>query len=114
MTRARGRTDTVLVTERGAADSGLAGERTSLAWTRTAISFAAVGGALLKTTPLAGVLVLGMSALVWGIGHLPRRVREPESQNRHRHLLITVTVTLVSLVALGMVLLGESSPLHFR
>src|SRR6266536_4976476 len=45
-------------------DPGLAGERTELAWTRTAISFAALGGAILKITPAVGVLVLTASALV--------------------------------------------------
>jgi uncharacterized membrane protein YidH (DUF202 family) len=32
---------------------GLARERTELAWTRTAVSFAAVGVAILKTNPPA-------------------------------------------------------------
>lgn len=95
-------------------DPGLAPERTGLAWTRTAISFAALGGAILKTTPPAGVLVLGMSVLVWGLGRIAHRSGRPASPSRHRHLLVTVTVTLVSLVALAMVLLGESSLLPPR
>lgn len=94
------------------ADPGLARERTSLAWTRTAISFAALGGALLKTTPPAGALVLAMSAVVWGLGHMSCRSDRPESPRCHRHLLITLTVTLVSLVALAMDLLTGSNPLR--
>lgn len=92
------------------ADPGLARERTGLAWTRTAISFAALGGALLKTTPPAGTLVLAMSAVVWGLGRMSRRSERPKSPRWHRHLLITLTVTLVALVALAMVLLTGSGP----
>ena len=91
-------------------DPGLARERTSLAWTRTAISFAALGGALLKTTPAVGAAVLGMSALVWGLGRMTHRSGRPEAARRLRQLMITVTVTLVSAVALAMVLLGGGSP----
>ena len=88
------------------ADPGLARERTVLAWTRTAIAFAAVGGALLKTTPLAGLLVLGMSALVWGLARVSGHPGQPESPRGPRHVLITLTVTLVSLIALATVLLA--------
>ena len=35
-------------------DAGLARERTSLSWTRTAIAFAAVGGAVLKVNLVTG------------------------------------------------------------
>jgi uncharacterized membrane protein YidH (DUF202 family) len=87
-------------------DPGLARERTALAWTRTGISVAALGGAILKTNPLAGVLVLAMSALVWGIGRLPRRER-PGPGSGHRLLLVTTTVTLVSCAALGLTLLAR-------
>jgi uncharacterized membrane protein YidH (DUF202 family) len=90
------------------ADPGLAAERTRLAWTRAAISFTAVGGALLKAAPLAGVLVLGMSALVWGLGRLAARGAEPvPAGRRHRMLLlITAAVAVVSSVALALVLLS--------
>ena len=36
-------------------DPGLARERTDLAWTRSAISFAALGAAMLHTNAVAGV-----------------------------------------------------------
>ena len=42
-------------------DPGLARERTRLAWTRTAIAFAAVGAALLKSHLVAGLTVLGLA-----------------------------------------------------
>ena len=94
-------------------DPGLAGERTELAWTRTAISFAALGGAILKVTPAVGVLILAASGLVWGIGRLARRSgRRRADDRRHLLLLITIAVTLVSLVALAVALLGGGkSPL---
>jgi uncharacterized membrane protein YidH (DUF202 family) len=40
-------------------DPGIAdpADRTRLAWSRTAIAFAAIGAAMLKTSPVAGVIV---------------------------------------------------------
>ena len=49
-------------------DPGLARARTSLAWTRTALSFAAIGGVILKRELAAGFVVLGLSCLVWLVG----------------------------------------------
>jgi len=96
-------------------DPGLARERTGLAWTRTAISFAALGGALLRATPPAGVLVLAMSALVWGLGRLSRRYERLTDLHRSRLLmLITLAVTLVSLVALVLALPAGRTPLTPR
>lgn len=92
-------------------DPGLAGERTELAWTRTAISFAALGGAILKTAPAAGVPVLALCILVWGIGRLPRRFERAGTHERRRMLLlISIAVTVVALVALGVALAGGKSP----
>lgn len=84
-------------------DPGLARERTALAWTRTAISVAALGGAILKTSPVAGGLVLAMSALVWTAGRPPRHERARPG-DRRRLLLVTVTVILVSCTALVLTL----------
>ena len=84
-------------------DPGLARERTALAWTRTAISVAALGGAILKTNPPAGGLVLAMSPLVWAIGRPLRRERSAPGDGR-RLLLVTITVTLVSCAALALTL----------
>ena len=84
-------------------DPGLARERTALAWTRTAISVAALGGAMLKTNPPAGIVVLAMSAPVWWLGH-PLRHERPKPRNEHRLLLVTITVTLVSCAALALTL----------
>lgn len=92
-------------------DPGLARERTEMAWTRTAISFAALGGAILKTVPAAGVAVLAIGALIWGLGRLARRSGQAGIQDRRRVLLlITVAVTAVALAALAAALTGGKSP----
>jgi uncharacterized membrane protein YidH (DUF202 family) len=85
------------------ADPGLAAARTELAWTRTAISFAAVGGALLKNHPLAGIPVLALSLLIWELGRLPRNPATGHARTRHLQL-ITVVVTGVALTALVITL----------
>jgi len=78
------------------ADPGLAQARTSLAWTRTALSFAAVGGVTLKKDVVAGLLILAAAPVIWRIGrlayHHPARLR-----------LVTVAIVAVSAVALGVV-----------
>jgi uncharacterized membrane protein YidH (DUF202 family) len=76
-------------------DPGLARERTSLAWTRTAISFAAVGGAILKTHLLPGLLTLSAAPLIWHVGHLTHHLPA-------RLKLVTATIIAVSLLALAV------------
>ena len=92
-------------------DPGLARERTELAWTRTAISFAALGGAVLKTTPVVGLLILGMSALVFLLGRVSRPgARTGGHERRHVLVLVTMAVTIVSVAALATVFLDGRSP----
>ncbi len=96
-------------------DPGLARERTELAWTRTAISFAALGGAILKVSPVVGAVVLATSGLVWETGRLARRsIRPGAPEQRRMLLLITIAVTVVSLIALVVALfpIGESPLTH--
>jgi uncharacterized membrane protein YidH (DUF202 family) len=82
-------------------DPGLAGARTELAWTRTAISFAAVGVVLLRHHPLVGIPVLALSLLVWELG----RLRGNPATGRARHLqLITAGITGIALAALVITL----------
>ena len=61
------------------ADPGLARIRTSLAWTRTALSFAAVGGVALKKDVIAGLLIIATAPVIWRLGrlahHRPGRLR---------------------------------------
>jgi uncharacterized membrane protein YidH (DUF202 family) len=96
------------------ADPGLARERTRLAWARTAIGFAAVGAAILKRQPVAGLIVLAVTPVIWGLG---RMVAQEEGERRdpraRRLLLVTVTVTLVAALALVIALVGHG-PANLR
>ena len=78
------------------ADPGLARVRTSLAWTRTALSFAAVGGVTLKENVVAGLLILSAALVIWRVGrldyHRPGRLK-----------LVTATIVAVAVVALVIV-----------
>jgi uncharacterized membrane protein YidH (DUF202 family) len=75
------------------ADPGLARVRTSLAWTRTALSFAAVGAVAVKKDVVAGLLIMATAPVIWRLGrlayHHPARLR-----------LVTVAIVAVSAVAL--------------
>ena len=77
------------------ADPGLARMRTSLAWTRTALSFAAVGGVALKKDVIAGLLILAAAPVIWRVGRL--------DHHRPAVQLVTATIVAVSLVALVIV-----------
>jgi uncharacterized membrane protein YidH (DUF202 family) len=74
-------------------DPGLARIRTSLAWTRTALSFAAVGAVVLRKDIIAGLLILAAAPVIWRLGrldhHLPGRIR-----------LVTAAIVAVALVSL--------------
>jgi uncharacterized membrane protein YidH (DUF202 family) len=74
-------------------DPGLARERTSLAWTRTAISFAAVGGVVLKKEVIPGLILLFIAPLIWEVGR--RAYRRPD-----RLKIVTGTIVAVCVVAL--------------
>jgi uncharacterized membrane protein YidH (DUF202 family) len=89
-------------------DPGLAEERTELAWNRTAISFTAVGGAVLKQTPAVGALILAMSASIFMLG---RASRSGGHGRRRSLLLITVAVTALSVIALMVAVFDDGSPL---
>ena len=74
-------------------DPGLARERTTLAWTRTAISFAAVGGVVLKNEIVPGLILLALSPAIWQLGRLAY-------QRPGKLRLVTATIVAVALVAL--------------
>jgi uncharacterized membrane protein YidH (DUF202 family) len=78
-------------------DPGLARERTSLAWTRTAISFAAVGGVVLKKEIVPGLILLALTPVIWQLGRLAYR-----RQNKLR--LVTATIVVVALISLVVAL----------
>jgi uncharacterized membrane protein YidH (DUF202 family) len=89
-------------------DPGLARERTSMAWTRTAISFAAVGALVLKTHLVDGAIVLALALAVW---FLRRLFPTPVSGRPQpaRNLLLTIAVVAVALVAVAVALLGHAA-----
>jgi uncharacterized membrane protein YidH (DUF202 family) len=89
-------------------DPGLARARTSLAWTRTAVAVAAVGGAILKRDIAVGVAVLAMSPLIWALGRLP--VRAAGLARPRRLLVMTLAIIAVAVAALVVSFVGPGSP----
>jgi len=93
-------------------DPGLARERTSLAWTRTALSFAALGGAVLKVNVVTGLLILAVAPVIWQAG----RVTRGRSQaglpvvGAARLFLIAISIVAVSLLCLAVAVFGRSAP----
>ena len=77
----------------GPNDPGLARERTALAWTRTAISFAAVGGVVLKRAVVPGLILLALAPAIYLLGRLA--YGRPEKLK-----VVTATIVAVALVAL--------------
>jgi len=78
-------------------------DRTRLAWNRTAIAFAAIGAAMLKLSPIAGVIVLVLTMPIWAA------VRSTDGISSDRRLrLVTVTVLVVATAALVVAFLGRS------
>jgi uncharacterized membrane protein YidH (DUF202 family) len=90
---------------------GLAKERTDMAWTRTAISFAATGAAILKNHAVAGAIVLALGVVTWWIRRLFVTPGGEQSRER-RLLLVTVAVTAVGVVALVISLTARSKGLR--
>ena len=81
----------------GGPDRGLARQRTELAWTRTAISFAAVGGAVLKRDVIPGLILLALSPVVYLLGRLA--FGRPGTFK-----LITIAIVAVAVVTLVVAL----------
>jgi uncharacterized membrane protein YidH (DUF202 family) len=94
-------------------DRGLARERTSLAWTRTALSFGAVGGVIVKSHVIIGLVVLGCAPVVWQLGRLTMREAPGRALDR-RMRAILIAIVAVAVVALVVSFLGKSTPLSVR
>ncbi len=92
--------------EREDVDPGLARERTRLSWARTAIAFAAVGAAILRRQPVAGLIVLAVTPVIWGLGRVVTSEQGHVPRAR-RLLLVTVIVTMVAALAAAVALLGH-------
>jgi uncharacterized membrane protein YidH (DUF202 family) len=90
-------------------DPGLARERTSLAWTRSAIAFAAIGAAITKTRPLIGAPLLAFSAVIWLIGR-SRRTPGLAGLAPRRVLTVAISVTVIAIAALIIALVEQSAP----
>lgn len=91
-------------------DQSLAGERTYLAWTRTALSLAATGGAVLRLFPpvavpgarhLLGFALIALGAVAWLTGYLSYEVRATGVRERARRLrAFSLSMSSVALGAL--------------
>jgi uncharacterized membrane protein YidH (DUF202 family) len=88
------------------ADPGTARERTNLAWTRSAIAFAALGALILKSRPAFGIPLLILSVVIWEAGQVPRK----KGVASRRMVLVTVAVTTAAVLAFIVTLLGQPSP----
>jgi uncharacterized membrane protein YidH (DUF202 family) len=94
-------------------DPGLARERTSLAWTRTAIAFAALGGTVLKINVITGLVILAVAAVVGQLGRVTRgRAPSPPlpAAGAVRLFAIAVAIVAVALLCLGVAVFGQSVP----
>jgi uncharacterized membrane protein YidH (DUF202 family) len=97
---------------------GLAQERTSLAWTRTAIAFAALGGVVLKTNVITGLIILAVAPVIWQLGRVTRgdaakagdRVTAMPVAGATRLFIIAVTIAAVALLCLIVAIFGKSVP----
>ncbi len=80
-------------------------DRTRLAWTRTAIAFAAIGGAMLRSSPAGGAIVVALSVPVWAAVRGTGRAGGGASPAGLR--LVMATVVLVAAVAFIIALTGH-------
>jgi uncharacterized membrane protein YidH (DUF202 family) len=97
---------------------GLAQERTSLAWTRTAIAFAALSGVVLKDNVVTGLIILAVAPVIWQLGRVTRG-GAPEAGDRvpavpvagpTRLFIIAVAIAAVALLCLIVAIFGKSVP----
>ena len=94
-------------------DPGLARERTALSWTRTAISFAALGGTVLKENVVTGLIILAIAPVVWELGRVTRdgvpRTGLPAA-GATRLFIISVAIVAVALLCLAVAIFGKAVP----
>jgi uncharacterized membrane protein YidH (DUF202 family) len=111
--RDRGQADAPAGDDPEEGDPGLARERTSLAWTRTAISFAALGGAVLKANVITGLIILALAPVIWQLGHASRGRPAPTGLpvlGAARLFIIAVSIVAISLLCLVVAVFGKAVP----
>jgi uncharacterized membrane protein YidH (DUF202 family) len=94
-------------------DPGLARERTSLSWARTAISFAALGGVVLKANLLSGLVILAIAPVVWLLGRVargPHAAAGLPAAGATRLFVIAVSIVAVALLCLVIAVFGKAVP----
>lgn len=93
-------------------DPGLASERTSLSWTRTAISFAALGGVVLKENVITGLIILAIAPVVWQLGRVTRGQGSAGLPvvGATRIFIIAASIVGVSVLCLVVAIFGRSVP----
>ncbi len=94
-------------------DPGLARERTSLAWSRTAISFAALGGVVLKANVITGLIILAIAPVVWQLGRVSRGGSSAAglpAVGAARLFAISAAIVAVTLLSLVIAIFGKSVP----
>jgi uncharacterized membrane protein YidH (DUF202 family) len=89
------------------ADPGLARARTDMAWTRTAISFAAAGAAIVKDRLVPGLIILGLGLVTWALPRMFPDLSTGPAARQRRLLLVTITVTAAAVVALAVALTAK-------
>jgi uncharacterized membrane protein YidH (DUF202 family) len=97
---------------------GLAQERTSLAWTRTAIAFAALGGVVLKDNVVTGLVILAVAPVIWQLGRVTRggaagpgdRLPVVPVVGATRLFIIACTIATVAVLCLIIAIFGRSVP----
>jgi uncharacterized membrane protein YidH (DUF202 family) len=94
-------------------DRGLSRERTALAWTRTALSFGAVGGVIVKSHAVLGLVVLGCAPVIWQLGRVTMKEVPGERLDRRMRMILAVIIA-VAVLALVVSFLGKSTPLTVR
>lgn len=88
-------------------DPGLAAERTRLAWSRTAISVAALGGVVLKLNVATGLAILVIAPLLWQIGRFAPSGSDATASPAARRIriqAITASIVIVSILCLVVAL----------
>jgi len=79
-----------------------------MAWTRTAISFAAAGAAILKSHLVPGLIVLGLGLITWVLPRLFPGLGTGHASRQRRLLIVTIAVTAAAVVALAVALTAKA------